>query len=207
MAQACYSSANKGHYGLHAPLYTHFTSPIRRYCDLMIHRLLKKVINGVSDQTAEINKKELETKGKFISEREQAAVKAEREVQDIKKARFLKSRLGEDFNGTVSSVTSFGLFISLKDYDIDGLVRFKDLPGRWIWNEAHLKAVANRSHYAIHFGDDVKVRLASVDEINGHIDFQLLKHKGQDLPKDKKTNFKRKKIKRGKKQRKTGKIR
>lgn len=194
MAQACYSPSNKGHYGIHAPFYTHFTSPIRRYCDLMIHRLLKKAIfEKISPKN--INRKELETQGVFISEREQAAVKAERQVYDIKKARFLKNRLGENFEGTVSSVTSFGLFITLKDYDIEGLVRFKDLPGHWILDEVYLRAVASRSRYSINFGDDVKVRLDSVDEINGRIDFHFLKHKDKDLPKSERADFQRKRSK------------
>ena len=201
MAQACYSASNKGHYGLHAPLYTHFTSPIRRYCDLMIHRFLKQALR---EELLSENKKDLEAKGAFISGREQASVKAERQVYDIKKARFLKNRLGEDSEGTVSSVTSFGLFIALKEYDIEGLVRFKDLPGHWIGDEMRLRAVANRSHYSINFGDEVSVRLASVDEINGRIDFQLLTHKNQNLPKGKAQNgvdegsFKRERGQRGK---------
>ena len=180
---------------------THFTSPIRRYCDLMIHRFLKQAL---TEEPLSENKKDLEAKGAFISGREQASVKAERQVYDIKKARFLKNRLGEDFEGAVSSVTSFGFFIALKEYDIEGLIRFKDLPGHWIGDEMRLRAVANRSHYSINFGDEVSVRLASVDEINGRIDFQLLTHKDQPLPKGKAKNgvdegsFKREKGQRGK---------
>lgn len=180
LAQACYSAHNKGHYGLHTSLYTHFTSPIRRYCDLMIHRLLKTTLKGITLST---NKKELENKGTFISEREQISVKAERQVHDIKKARFLKKYLGENFEGTVSSVTSFGLFVTLKNFDIEGLIRFRDLPGHWVWDEIHLRAVASRSHYALSFGDEVTVQIIHVDEINGHIDFKLLSHKNKKLPK------------------------
>ena len=179
MAQACYSVSNKGHYGLNAPCYTHFTSPIRRYCDLMIHRLLKKSLKG---EPVVQRAKELNEKSVFISEREQASVKAERSLLDIKKARFLKNRLGECFEGCISSVTSFGLFIALESYDIEGLVRFRDLPGHWVWDEVHMRAVAHQSHYAIQFGDEVSVRLASVDELSGRIDFELLTHKGHKLP-------------------------
>ena len=202
MAQACYSARNKGHYGLHAPCYTHFTSPIRRYCDLMVHRELKRALAADKLQAppdsaagrrraprfgslpgAAPSKKELEEKSALISVREQAAVKAEREVCDIKKARFLKGRLGEEFEGTISSVTSFGFFIALKDYDIEGLVRFRDLPGHWIWDEERLRASAGRSGYAVCFGDEARVRLTAADEINGKIDFQFLTHKGKALPK------------------------
>ena len=189
MAQACYSARNKGHYGLHAPCYTHFTSPIRRYCDLMVHRELKKALAADKLQPSKearrrpASKKELEEKSALISAREQAAVKAEREVCDIKKARFLKGRVGEEFEGTISSVTAFGFFIALKDYDIEGLVRFRDLPGHWVWDEERLCASAKRSGYIVGFGDEARVRLAAADEINGKIDFQFLTHKGKALPK------------------------
>ena len=187
MAQACYSPRPLGHYGLNEAFYTHFTSPIRRYNDLLIHRALKKALH--SPQAADKDgkkeaEKQLAEQGAWISAREQAAAKAERMAEDIKKARFLKPRLGETFEGAVSSVTSFGLFVSLKNYDIEGLIRFRDLPGRWIADEERMQADARESRYAICFGDAVTVQAAAADEIAGKADFKLLSHKGRPLPKE-----------------------
>ena len=174
LSQACYSATNKKHYGLNFDSYTHFTSPIRRYCDLEIHRLLKQALSGASP---DMDVKQLESKAKSISAKEQASVKAERQVNDIKKARFLKIHLGKVFTGSISSITSFGMFITLKDFYIDGLVRFKDLSDHWKVDDVLLRAVAKKSKYVIDFGDNVEVQVLATNVLTGDIDFHLVKHK------------------------------
>ena len=186
MAQASYSPKPIGHYGLNEPFYTHFTSPIRRYSDLIIHREIKKALNGqpaAAGAAREEAVKKLAKEGAFVSAREQAAVAAERQAKDIKRARFLLPRLGEVFEGAVANVTSFGFFVSLKNYDIEGLVRFRDLSGLWIADEVRMQAVAQGSRYALSFGDEVTVQAAAADEKLGKVDFKLLTHKGRPLPK------------------------
>lgn len=176
LQQARYSAFNKGHYGLNFTSYTHFTSPIRRYCDLEIHRFVKEAL---THNTPKINTKRLERKARFISDKEQASVKAERQVTDMKKARFLVPHLGKVFEGSVSSITSFGMFITLKDFYIDGLVRFKDLSDQWVVDDVFLKVVGKRSKYEINFGDEVEVQIVSSNIITGNIDFHIVKHKGR----------------------------
>ncbi len=182
LSQARYSAYNKSHYGLNFKSYTHFTSPIRRYCDLMIHRFIKKVLNK-SDQPS-LEEKDIENKSLLISGREQNSVKAERQVKDIKKARFLSLHLGKNFSGVISSVTSFGIFISLDEFDIEGLVRLKDLPEHWIADEVHLSITAKRSGYTMKCGDKVEIQVVATNPLTGHIDFQLLSHQDQPLPKE-----------------------
>ena len=176
LSQARYSAYNKGHYGLNFTSYTHFTSPIRRYCDLEIHRFIKQALAQASPS---INLKQLEKKAVFISEKEQNSVKAERKVTGVKKARFLVPHLGKIFKGSISSITSFGMFITLKDFYIDGLVRFKDLSDSWQVDDVLLRAVAKRSKYSINFGDEVEVQVVSSNIITGDIDFHIIKHNGK----------------------------
>ena len=186
--QACYSTNNKGHYGLNFSSYTHFTSPIRRYCDLVIHRLIKQaLLNNTGSQKSlkkKLNpgfKKELEQQAQFISQRERKTVKAERRVKDIKKARFLKKHVGKSFLGYVSSISSFGFFIAIKQYDVEGLVRFQSLKGLWQVDDLSLRAKNKKSGYQIFFGDKVEVLITACDVLSGKIDMQLLSHKGRSI--------------------------
>ena len=177
LPQACYSAFNKGHYGLNFSSYTHFTSPIRRYCDLVIHRLIKKALSGHSSSNLPLE--ELEKQAKFISQREQNSVKAERQIKDIKKARFLKQYVGQSFSGYVSSISSFGLFVMLKPFEVEGLVRFQDLKGIWEIDEFQLIARNKRSAYQIYFGDEVKALITASHVLTGQVDLKLLSHKAR----------------------------
>ncbi len=179
LQQARYSAFNKGHYGLNFSSYTHFTSPIRRYCDLAIHRLIKKALSGRPQPS--LSPKELEQRAHFISQKEQNSVKAERRIKDIKKARLLKKHLGKSFTGYVSSVSSFGLFITLKPFSAEGLARFQDLRGFWEADEFQLTAQNKRSSYKIHFGDEVEALIASSHVLTGQVNLQLLSHKGRKM--------------------------
>ena len=198
LSQARYSAFNKGHYGLNFSAYTHFTSPIRRYCDLTIHRLIRQALNH-SQQKALPSDKTLEKQARWISEREQISVKAERKVVDIKKARFLKPHIGEEFDGIISSITSFGLFIALGKFDVEGLVRFRDLPGHWIFDEANLRAESKRSRYSMQFGDAVRIKVITANTETGTIDFKLISHKNIKTPEVSKTGGRKKTLSREKK--------
>lgn len=196
LSQARYSAFNKGHYGLNFSSYTHFTSPIRRYCDLLIHRLIKKALLEKRSQSFS-SKKVLENKANFISQREQNSVQAEREVNDIKIARLCKKYIGQSFTGYVSSVCSFGLFIGLKQFCVEGLVRFSDLQGFWEPDEFNLSVKNRATSYRIKFGDEVEVLMLASHVSKGRVDFKLLSHKGKTLsqPKDKDKSKRRRKNK------------
>jgi ribonuclease R len=173
MAQARYSPDNVGHFGLGFEHYAHFTSPIRRYPDLIIHRQLKSVILGNKGYRT-ITFGDLETAGTMLSACEQRSVKAERQIISIKKARFMQGHLGEELDGVVSSVTKFGLFVLLRKFDVDGLVRVEELGNDyWFFDEENLALVAKRSGQRYEIGAELKIQVAAVDIQNGRIDFVL----------------------------------
>ncbi|MBC6416147.1 MAG: VacB/RNase II family 3'-5' exoribonuclease [Bdellovibrionales bacterium] len=182
MSQARYSSFNKGHYGLNFKSYTHFTSPIRRYNDLLIHRLVKKVLNQKSGQfKGNLLQKELEKKAVYLSAREQKSVKAERKIKDIKSARFLKSYVGDCLSGSISSLTPFGIFITLKDFFVEGLIRYQDMKGFWETDETCLFAKNRKTGFKIQMGDSVDVLIKASHIQKGQIDLKLLNHKGKEF--------------------------
>lgn len=174
MSQAKYSKENVGHFGLGFDFYTHFTSPIRRYPDLIVHRLIKSLVMKGSTYSL-MTDDDLATAGTMLSASEQRSVKAERQVQSIKKARFMEKLLGQELDGMVSSVAKFGLFVLLREYDIDGLIRLDDLhPGeRFEFDEENLRLVGSRSNFSYNIGDNVRVQVAAVDVEAGQINFVL----------------------------------
>ena len=179
LSQAIYSTKNQGHYGLNFPSYTHFTSPIRRYADLTVHRSLKEALGLKSPSPPDEDT--LQEMAMYISRQEQRSVKAERSFESCKKARFLKQYLGDEFYGVISSVTSFGLFITLEKLYVDGLVRLKNLSGYWIFNESLLQVQEARTHYKMQLGDPVKIRVVSANIQTGSNELELLEHKGKPL--------------------------
>lgn len=173
MKQAKYSTQNVGHFGLGFEHYSHFTSPIRRYPDLMVHRLLKRRLLNLS-KYKESDEDSLETACQLLSACEQRAVKAERQVLSIKKARFMVQHVGSSFKGVISSVVKFGVFVTLQEFDVDGLVK-KDLLGKdhYEFDEDNLLLRGRKSGHTYKMGDEITVQVAAADIEEGRIDFVL----------------------------------
>lgn len=173
LSQAKYSPNNVGHFGLGFQDYTHFTSPIRRYPDLIVHRLVKAILYPEKGYQL-IGLADLNAAGAFLSACEQRSVKAERQVKSIKKARFMSQHLGEEFDGMVSSVTRFGIFVLLRKFDVDGLVRIEDLGDDYFeFDEEKLRLVGKKSGISYEIGDPVKIVVAKADIEQGQIDLVL----------------------------------
>lgn len=183
MKQAKYSPEAIGHFGLGFSHYAHFTSPIRRYPDLMTHRILKSIV--VKDAEAltryeNYSEDELLEMSEVLSRLEQRSVKAERKVKSIKKARFAESLLSEDFYGSITSVVRFGIFITLDQYPLEGLIRISDLGGEiFVFDEENLLLRGKSSGKTFKLGDRVQVRVSHVDIQDGFIDLTLLEHHGK----------------------------
>ncbi len=171
MKQARYSPENAGHFGLAAKYYTHFTSPIRRYPDLIVHRMLGKLL-GAGSGAKGIDTGEA---GEFLSKRERVAVDAEREMVDRLKVRFMAGREGETFEGIISGVTSFGLFIELTDIFVSGAVEIADMKDDYYaYHEKAHQLVGKRSGKKYQIGELVQVELVRVDVPKRRISFRIL---------------------------------
>ena len=174
LKQAKYSPNNDGHFGLAAKYYCHFTSPIRRYPDLQIHRIIKEILHG------ELNAKRVQELRKIVedvsiqsSEKERNAELAEREVDDMKMAEYMNDHIGETFTGIISSVTSFGLFIELEN-TVEGLLRVNELDDDYyVYDEARLQLVGERTRKIYALGDEITVVVVKADPALREIDFEL----------------------------------
>ncbi|MCB0407358.1 MAG: ribonuclease R [Bdellovibrionales bacterium] len=172
MSQAKYDSNNIGHFGLGFPDYTHFTSPIRRYPDLIVHRLLKASLN-LGKGYRLMSEDELSSAGTLLSACEQRSVKAERQIVAIKKARFMRKFLGQEFEAIISSITKFGAFAILRQFDIDGLIRLEELGVGLEYDEANMRLFSGRTGLEYTVGDPVKIIVAEANIDDGRIDFVL----------------------------------
>jgi exoribonuclease R len=181
MAKAAYTVGNIGHFGLASEYYCHFTSPIRRYPDLMIHRIVKdSLLSGtLTKPKAERLAKRLPGVCAQCSERERAADEAENETEDLKKAEYMKQFEGRVFNGVISNVTSFGMFVELEN-TVEGLVRLANmLDGYYIFDEARYRMVGSRAADAYCIGDKVRVKLANANVATRQIEFCLIGRSGK----------------------------
>lgn len=175
MKQAVYSEENVGHFGLAFKDYTHFTSPIRRYPDLVVHRLLKEHMHGRYNK-AEREKEEarLPEIAGHTSARERKAMEAEREIVDLKKAQFMMDKVGDEFEGLISGVTSFGLFVELKEYFVEGLVHVSNLRDDfYIFDEKRHSLIGENTKKVFRLGDEVKIVIDRVDLERRRIDLLM----------------------------------
>lgn len=172
MKRARYSERPLGHFGLATDHYAHFTSPIRRYADLVVHRLLIRGIVRGERLPEEMGTEYLPAVARQTSQRERVAVDAERDSIDLKKVAFMRHRVGESFEGTVSSVTSFGFFVLLDRYFVEGLVHVSSLEDDYyVFLEDQFALVGEHKRRRFRLGDRVTVRVASVDMERRKIDF------------------------------------
>ena len=174
---ARYEAQNKGHFGIASNYYSHFTSPIRRYPDLFIHRIISKYIekgyNMSDDWKEEYNQKAVNIAEKS-SDREKVAQKVERDSIDIKKAEFMQDKIGEEYEGIVSSITSFGMFVELEN-TVEGLIRFDDLGDDFfIYDENKKTLLGERTKISYKIGDKVKIRVKNANKILRQIDFEIV---------------------------------
>jgi ribonuclease R len=171
MAKAIYSVENIGHYGLAFTYYTHFTSPIRRFPDLIVHKL---IYNYIKSRPKEFLLKKLEEFAEFSSERERAAQNAERLSVKMKQIEFMESKMGDEFEAIISGITNFGMFIELKDILVDGLIHLKDLDDDYYtYDEKNFSMVGKRNRKKYKLGDKVKVQLIRVNTERKELNFIL----------------------------------
>ena len=182
MKKAVYSKDNIGHFGLALKDYTHFTSPIRRFPDLTVHRLLRTYLfkNDLSMSTINYYNSTLVQIAEHSSEREQAAIKAERDVDDMKMAEYMESHIGEEYDGLIVSASSFGFFVQLENL-IEGLVHVKTLKGdMYNFIPELLSLVGKNTKKMYKVGDKVKVKVINASKETAMIDFELVESKNGD---------------------------
>ena len=174
---AKYEAENKGHFGIASKYYCHFTSPIRRYPDLFIHRIISKYLESnymVNDFFIKKYSARAEKRAENCSERERRAVKVEREAEEIKKAEYMESKIGEEYDGIISSITSFGIFVELEN-TVEGLIRYERLGDEYfIYNDELKQAIGERTNKVYKIGDRVKIRVADANKELKRIDFEIL---------------------------------
>ena len=176
MQKAVYKPVNLGHYGLASSCYTHFTSPIRRYPDTTVHRLLRTYLfdNKIDNSTIHKWEEKLVYIADHSSDREMASVDCEREVEDMKMAEYMESHIGEEFDGMISSVTGFGMFVELNNL-IEGLVSLRDMPDFCVYDEERMTLTGEKSHVKYTIGERVRVKVVRASKEDKTIDFEVVK--------------------------------
>lgn len=171
MAKAQYSTVNIGHYGLAFPFYTHFTSPIRRYPDLMVHRLIERYM---IDNKPSVNQSEFEVLCQHASEMERKAAEMERESVKYKQAEYLQDKIGKVFDGLISGISKWGIYVELKDSKCEGLVRYSTLDDMYYLDEENFRVIGQETRKVYRLGDAVNVRIEAVDLIKKQMDFVIV---------------------------------
>jgi ribonuclease R len=170
MAKAEYSTHNIGHYGLAFPYYTHFTSPIRRYPDLMVHRLLQQYL----DKKPSASESEYEEKCKHASEMERKAVEAERASIKYKQAEYMSDKIGQEFDGLISGVSKYGIFVEIKSNKCEGMVRLSELEDDFYYlDEENYKVIGHRNGLEFKLGDPIRIRVKHIDLRKKQLDYAL----------------------------------
>ncbi|CAI6072458.1 Ribonuclease R [Cohnella sp. JJ-181] len=177
MKQAKYDSQSLGHFGLAAEFYTHFTSPIRRYPDLVIHRVMREVLeNGgaLPEERLEQWAIRMPDIAQQSSERERVAVDAERDTSKLKKAEFMLDKIGEEYDGIISGVTGFGMFVVL-DNTVEGLIRLGEMGDDYYhFDERQMALLGERTSKVYRLGDEVRIRVGRVNMDDYNIDFEVV---------------------------------
>ncbi len=171
MAKACYSTDNIGHYGLAFRFYTHFTSPIRRYPDMMVHRLLAQYLSG--GDSANLDYYTLQCK--HASEREVVAAEAERESVKYKMVEFMQDKVGQEFDGHISGVTEWGVYVEIEPTKIEGMVPYRTIKSDFfVFDEDHYRAVGRRTHRSLRLGDPIRIRVKGTSLEQKLLDYELV---------------------------------
>ena len=173
---ARYEAENKGHFGIASKYYCHFTSPIRRYPDLFIHRVISEYLENsynIKDSWIEEYEQKAEERARQSSEREKIATKVERDSEDLKKAEYMEDKIGEEYEGIVSSVTQFGIFVELEN-TVEGLIRFENLGDEYfVYDEDRKRLIGERSKKVYMIGDKVRIRVISANKMLRQVDFEI----------------------------------
>ncbi|MCF7984970.1 MAG: ribonuclease R [Thiohalocapsa sp.] len=184
MQQAMYSSDNVGHFGLAYDAYTHFTSPIRRYPDLIVHRIIKHILAAGTAADLEYSKAELQQTGEHCSGTERRADEATRDAEDWLKCEYMQDKLGEEFDGTITSVQGFGIFVELDDVYVDGLVHITALDNDYYhFDPVGHRLTGERTGQVYRLGDRLRVKVAAVNLDDRKIDFVPAAQQQQAPPK------------------------
>ena len=174
---ARYEEINEGHFGIASKYYCHFTSPIRRYPDLFIHRVISKYLEenyDVDEKFILEYKEQAKDRAKRASEREKVATKVERDSEALKKAEFMENKIGEEYDGIISSVTSFGVFVEL-DNTVEGLIRFDDLGNEYfVYDEEKKRLIGEKTNKIYKIGDKVRIRVKDANKLLRTVDFELV---------------------------------
>ena len=179
MAKACYSTDNIGHYGLAFRFYTHFTSPIRRYPDMMVHRLLSMYLHGAESQSMDYYTAQC----KHASEREVVAAEAERESVKYKLVEFMEDKVGQEFDGHVSGVTQWGIYVEIEPTKIEGMIPYRTIKSEFYdFDEEHYRAVGRRHHSVIKLGDPIRIRVKGTNLEQKLLDYELVEPEVEKIP-------------------------
>jgi ribonuclease R len=178
MAKAIYSDRNIGHYGLAFDYYAHFTSPIRRYPDLVVHRLLKQYKEEISLKELDTLRQRLPSIAKQSSEMERLAMEAERAAVKVMQVEYMKRHIGDEFHAVISGVTHFGIFVELTDLLVQGMIHIRDLQDDYyVYDEKHYTLKGRRTHKQYRLGDTLEVKVVRVNPEERKIDFALIERK------------------------------
>jgi ribonuclease R len=183
MTQAYYAPENFGHFGLNLPRYGHFTSPIRRYADLVVHRALIRAHRWGDDGLSPAEEEGLDDTGEHISMTERRSMMAERDTSDRYLAAYLADRIGAEFEGMIAGIARFGVFVKLDETGADGLVPISSLGNEYFRHDADTQTLTGeRTRRVIGLGQRVTVRLAEAAPITGGLLFEILEIEGRRMP-------------------------